>query len=56
MHIKQKNHIPAICSELGTASRKEVLKTISSQLSMLNVFKYFNNQNQTQIKLKKLFQ
>jgi len=41
MHIKQKNHIPAICSELGTVPRKELLKNHLQSVEHVECVKVF---------------
>lgn len=54
MHIKQKNHIPTICSELGTAPRKELLKNQLQSVEHVECVKVFQLSKLTTDKIKKI--
>jgi len=54
MHIKQKNHIPAICSKLGTAPRKELLKNHLQSFEHVECVKVFQLSKLTTDKIKKI--
>lgn len=54
MHIKQKNHIPTICSELGTTPRKELLKNHLQSVEHVECVKVFQLSKSTTDKIKKI--